>query len=292
MADETIDADKNWTDFTTTPDHETTIEITDGATLTLDEPGKVQSIQVTKGTLEMETIADRSFSDPTLSFGDKPESGLIIQDGRIVIVDTSPTESTVEDPDQEDILRQKTDPKQMVVVRNNYDLRKKSVEMAKNRWFFLPQELEWSLHNYHLLETYNTYPLITYWEEVNGTWKQRTITFDYGITEMKREKEIDLHKNTVDGGSEIQLTYDRTNTKEWGLRGIFERRYSGKAKLKELYHVADTLQRDSPVLLVTDEMIKYVMVKNVDHEVGDNFYEWGMVVEEQKYPTADRISTA
>ncbi|MFP4002115.1 MAG: hypothetical protein ACLFU5_09470 [Thermoplasmata archaeon] len=285
----TVDTDTKWSELDPTPTLNSAIEITNGATLTLDVPGKIQLIEIVDGTFEMETLADRSFADPTLLFGDEAESGLIIQNGEVTITDTPAPDETVDYTDQEDILRSMNEPRQTVVVRNDYDVRENSVELAENRWFFFPQNLEWSLHNYHLLETYNIYPLITYWEQTGTGAVQRTITFDCGITEMEREKEIDLHKNTIDGGSEIQLTYDRTSTKEWRVSGIFDRRYSGKAKLKGLYHLADTLQRDSPVLLVTDEMIKYVMVKNVDHELEDNFYEWEMVIEEQKYPAADRI---
>ncbi len=288
---ENIGEDTLWSEISPEPDLETKIQVVNGAKLTLDVPGEVQSIEVFEGTFEMETIPGRSFSDPTLNFADDPYSGLIIQDGQVIVRDTASDAPPPEDPDQEEILKSMTEPRETVVIRNDHDVRQKSIELAKNRWFFLPQSLEWSLHNYHLLETYNTYPMITYWEARDGQPIQRTVTFDHGITEMKREKDIDLHKNTVDGGSEIQLTYDRADTKEWGLAGIFNKRYSGKAKMKELYHLADTLQRDSPVLLVTDETIKYVMVKSMDHEVGDNFYKWGMVVEEQKYPTADRLET-
>jgi len=275
--------DVKWSEMDPQPTIEDGLKILNGATVTVDEPAEIQVIDVEEGTLMFEVMEGTDFNNPTMNFRDHPEAGIKIGNGEIDVED-----SPVENGD-DSTFSGMIDERPMVVLRNDYDLKEKSIELTKNRWNFLPYSLEWKMHNYHLIELYNNFPMITYWEELGNELQQRAIKFNHGISNIARAKKIELHKNTMDGGSELKLTYDRTTAKAWEIQGIFSKRFEGKAKMKRLYHLADTLQRDSPMLLICEELIRYVMIQEVDHEVGDNFYEWTMNVEEVKSPDAQAV---
>ncbi len=286
--EEVVNTDKAWSGFSTEPDLDTGITVTDGATLTIDQRAKAYWIYVEKGTLAINTMEDVSFKDPTLTLKDDSKAGIMVGNGTIDVLETS---ESAADAGYEETLDAKLKEKPKAVIRNETLIKNTRIEPPENKWFFVPTETEWSFHNPHLLETYNTLPLITYWEDVEGTWKQRILTFEEGIWGTEREKETELHKKTMDGGEKIRLSYDRTEEKTWEIGGIFDRRYEGKEKLKQLYRLAGPLQRDTPVFFVCENKISYIMIKNVEHEVERNFYRWNMLIKEEDEAVADRIYT-
>jgi len=286
--EEVVNTDMAWSGFSTEPELDTGVTVTEGATLTIDQRAEAYWIYVENGTLAIETMEGVSFKDPTLTLKDDSKAGIMVGNGTVEILETS--ESAV-DAGYEGMLDEKLKEKPKAVIRNETLIEDTRIEPPENKWFFVPTGREWSLHNPHLLETYNTLPLVTYWEEVKGTWKQRILTFEEGIWGTEREKEMELQEKTMDGGDKIRLTYDRTEEKAWEIAGVFERRYQGKEKLKELYRLAGPLQRDTPVLFVCENKITYMMIKNVEHEVEGNFYRWNMTIKEEDEAAADRIYT-
>ncbi len=278
--------DTTWSELETEPYLETGVTVKEGATLTIDQRAEAYWIYVRNGTLAIETMEGVSFRDPTLTLKDDSKAGIMVGNGTIEILETR--ESAV-DAGYEGMLDEKLKEKPNAVIRNETLIKNTRIEPPENKWFFVPTGKEWGLHNPHLLETYNTLSLLTYWEEVKGTWKQRILTFEEGVYETEREKETSLHKKTMDGGDEISLTYDRTEEKEWEIAGVFERRYEGKKKLKELYRLAGPLQRDTPVLFVCENKITYMMIKKVEHEVEGNFYRWNMTIKEEDEADTDRL---
>jgi len=292
MAEEeiTVDKDTEWSDLETSL--ETGMTVTDGATLTIDERAKAFWIYLMDGSLEIELMDEVNFEKPSLTLKDHKKAGIMVGEGTIKVVDELPEYTLSVGKGYEEILDEKLQDRPRAVIRNNFNVKRNCIEPAENKWFFLPVNLEWSLHNSHLLETYNTLPLITYWEEIEGGWMQRILTFEEGIWGVQREKELDLHKNTMDGGDKVRLTYDRTTEKAWNIGGIFNRRYEGKEKMRELYRLAGPLQRDTPLLFVCEDVITYMKIKNVEHEVEDNFFRWNMLIKEEDEAAVDRIYTA
>jgi len=286
----TVTDDTTWADLKTEPDMDTGVTIQEGATLTINQPAEAFWIYVENGKLEIDTQAGDGFEDPALTLKDDGKAGIMIGNGTIEILESS-EETLAMEQGYEGTLDEKLQGKPKAVVRNYFEIKKNHIVPPENKWFFVPERLEWSLHNSHLLETYNTLPLLTYWEEVSGVWKQRILTFEEGIWGVEREKEMELDKRTMDGGDKIRLTYDRTDEKGWKIGGIFNRRYEGKGKMKELYRLAGPLQRDTPLLFVCEDLISYVMIENVEHEVEDNFYRWNIQVKEEDEAAADRIYT-
>ncbi len=264
-------------------------EISD-PTFTIDRPAQLHGIVVEGGsTLRIEAQPGCDFFDPTLLFKDAQEAGIFIRDGTVEMV-PQPYPTSEGGQMWQDMIQERS----MIVIRNDFEIYERSIKRPRNKWYFLPGGLDWSLHNNHLLEMYNTQPMITYWEELEGpggdsATVQRAIKFNYGLSGMEREKEVEMHKNTMDGGNKTKLTYDRTEEQKWILEGVLERRFEGKQKLKRLNYLSDTLQRYSPILLTTSEMIRYIKITNVDHEVKDTFYKFKMEVEEQGAPSTEKI---
>ncbi len=291
MAEEeiTVDEGTEWSDLETSL--ETGVTVTDGATLTIDEKAEAFWIYVADGKLDIETMHGVDFEKPTLTLKDHKKAGIMVGKGTIGVVGELPEYTLPAVKGYEELLDEKLHEWPRAVIRNDFGIKRNSIEPAENKWFFLPVKLEWSLHKSHLLETYNTVPLITYWEEIKGERVQRVLTFEEGIWGVEREKETELHENTMDGGDKVRLTYDRTTEKAWNIGGIFNRRYEGKEKMRELYRLAGPLQRDTPLLFVCEDVITYMKIKNVEHEVEDNFFRWNMLIKEEDEAAADRIYT-
>ncbi len=281
-----VDTNRALSELVTEPDIDTGLVVTDGATLTIDQRAKAFWIYVENGKLALEALDGVSFEDPTLELKDHEKAGIMIGNGTVVVIE--PSVGTI-DQGYEATLDERLKDRPKAVIRNETTIKRNHIEPPENKWFFLPEGKEWSLHNPHLLETYNTLPLITYWEEVSGTWKQRVLTFEEGFWGVEREKEVELEKKTMDGSDKISLNYDRTDEKSWEIGGIFDRRYEGKEKLKQFYHLAGPLQRDTPVMFVCEDLITYVKIKNVEHEVDNNFYRWNMLIKKEDRAAADRI---
>jgi len=285
---EVVNTDMAWSEFRTEPDLDTGVNIQDGATLTINQPAEAFWIYVENGKLEIDTQAGDGFEDPALTLKDDGKAGIMIGNGTLEVIESS-EETLAMEQGYEGTLDEKLKNKPRAVVRNDLEIKKNHIVPPENKWFFVAESLEWSLHNPHLFDTYNTLPLLTYFEEVSGSWKQRILTFEEGIWGVEREKEMELDKKTMDGGDKIRLTYDRTDEKAWEIGGIFSRRYEGKEKMKEMYRLAGPLQRDTPLLFVCEDLISYVMIENVEHEVEGNFYRWNMLVKEEDEAAADRI---
>jgi len=156
----TVDEDTGWSDLESSL--ETGVTVTDGVTLTIDEKAKAFWIYLMDGRLEIELMDEVNFEKPTLTLKDHKKAGVMVGEGTIEVVGELPEYTLPVQKGYEELLDEKLHERPRAVIRNDFGIKRTSIEPAENKWFFLPVNLEWSLHNSHLLETYNTLPLITY----------------------------------------------------------------------------------------------------------------------------------
>ncbi len=255
-----METDSLWSDLGATIND--TVQILNGAVISIDAAAEIEKILLTEGKLRFEAISGIDFKNPALKFKDSIEAGIWVEKGMFGVDLSNPVEGRY-------------------ICRPEMKISGNSITRPENSWTFgisegteLREDLEFVRPQF--LEFYFVKPRI-YYNLGNDLGK---IEFEDGLSRVYRRENLGLNQNSLDGGSSSWVDFDRSKEQKWTVEGSLSRYWRGKRKIQVLHHLANTIQRENPVLFVSDELFSYVMIEGVEEEIEGNYYDFKLELQE------------
>ena len=262
MSEIIIDEDTKWSELDLTIND--TVKVDAGAVLSVDAAAEIEKIFLTEGTLKFEAVNGINFKNPALKFKDSTEAGITVKRGTLKAGISTSVEGRY-------------------LIRTEMDIGRNSITAPDNFWNLeisedtdLREDIE--LVGREFFEFYFVTPAMYY----NARDSLGKIEFDRGLSEISHVEDIEINKNSLDGGSSSWVDFGRTEEQRWTVEGSFSRYWGGKRKIKLLHFIANTLQRENPVLFVSDEIFSYVMIESPEERIEGNYYDFKLDLQEVK----------
>ncbi len=262
MSEISVETDSLWSELGATIND--TVQILEGAELSIDVAAEIEKILLTEGKLRFEAISGINFKNPLLKFKDSIDAGISMEKGGF-------------GADGSSVLQGR------YICRPEMKIGENSISRPENSWNFeisegtdLREDLEFARPQ--LIEFYFVKPRIYY----NVGSKLRKIEFDDGLSKVYRRENLGVNKNSLDGGSSSWVDFDRTKEQKWTVEGSLSRYWGGKRKIQVLHHLGNTIQRENPILFVSDELFSHVIIEGVEEEIEGNYYNFKLELQEVK----------
>lgn len=257
----TVESDALWSELGATIND--SVEILNGSELSVDVAAEIEKILLIDGTLRFEAVPGIDYKNPLLKFKDSIESGISIEKGGFGV-------------DISDVLQGR------YVIRPEMEIGRNSISEPVHRFNFdvaegteLREDLEFMRTG--LLELYFVEPVLYY----NAGNRLGMVEFD-GISKVEHREEIEINRNSLDGGSSSWVDFGRSGEQGWTVEGSFSRYWDGKRKIRTLHHLANTVQRENLLLFVSDDIFSYVMIEGIEERIEGNYHDFKMELQEVK----------
>jgi len=262
LSDISVETDSLWSELGATIND--TVRISNGSELSIDVAAEIEKILLTEGKLRFEAISGINFKNPLLKFKDSTEAGIWVEKGMFGVDLSNPVEGRF-------------------ICRPEMKINGSSITRPENSWNFeisegtdLREDLEFARPQ--LIEFYFVKPRIYY----NVGSSLGKIEFGDGLSKVYRRENLGVNKNSLDGGSSSWVDFDRTKEQKWTVEGSLSRYWGGKRKIQVLHHLGNTIQRENPVLFVSDELFSHVIIEGVEEDIEGNYYDFKLELQEVK----------
>jgi len=208
--------------------------IRNGATLTVDEPMEVKTIQIgdnseeETGHLILDEVSGISYDNPLIRFCGSGDLGFILHGGSFGLEDLV---NSIQNDSRYVI---KGDRKYTFKTDEDFDIN------------------DWQFKNISEIEFFDILPVLTFRTRDD---KSIDLTFNRDIRDLDRNPSYSIHTNKIDGGRGVWSRFDHSEGMGFSITGQVNRLHGGKLFLKRLELVGEDFQRNAALLFSCEEFL-------------------------------------